>query len=224
VARACYERSLSHAREHHDERGELDALTGLADYEQALAMARTMGDLRTIAVICHNRSIHELLQGNLDASEQFASEALVLAGELHLSSLTGYAITMLGGVAISRVTPSTGHAERVELLKRAQGYCLDALDIAQRTYDEGLHGAPLHFAASVAYHAGDSHRAVILRGMVDALVEQSQNREPVFRERRDREYAALREVLDPADFDRAYQNGSALSLTEAITVVRDIAI
>lgn len=237
VARACYERSLSRAREHHDEQGELGALMGLADvlsdesdelagtyYEQALAMARTMGDVGTVAVICYNRSIHELLQGNLDASEQFASEALGLAGELHLSSLTACAINGLGGVAISRVTPSTGHAERVELLKRAQGCCLDALDIAQRTYDEGLRGGPLHYAASVAYHAGDSHRAVILRGMVDTLVEQSQNGEPVFRMRRDREYAALRKTLDPADFDRAYQSGRALSLAEAITVVQNITI
>ncbi len=38
------------------------------------------------------------------------------------------------------------------------------------------------------------------------------------------ELAALSEILEPGDFETAYQSGCTLSLAEAITVVQDITI
>ena len=97
AARACYARSLALAQDRGDARGEMFAIKGLADllaqegdersrtyYEQALATARTMNDLRTIAVICCNQSIDEHQRGNLDAAEQLATEALTLSREAPL--------------------------------------------------------------------------------------------------------------------------------------------
>ena len=66
-------------------------------------------------------------------------------------------------------------------------------------------------------------RAVILYGTGDAITEQLQLVwEQFVRDTRDAELAAIREILDSADFDAAYQSGRTLSLAEAITVVQDI--
>ena len=48
--------------------------------------------------------------------------------------------------------------------------------------------------------------------------------DPVFRDRRNDQLAALRETLGHADFDAAYQSGRTLSLAEAITVAQDITV
>ncbi|MDQ1511076.1 MAG: hypothetical protein QOG50_2920 [Actinomycetota bacterium] len=238
AARACFDRSLLQAREHHDERGELFAIKGLADvlseerderapayYEHALAIARTRNDLRTIAVICCNQVIDEYQRGNLDAAEQLANETLALARKIHHSGLVTAAILGLAALAIRRLTPATGHGHRVEILKLAKEYCLDAFDIARRTYDEASQGYALLGAANAAYHASDPRRAVILYGSGDAVMDKLQLVwESVLRDRRNDQLAALREILDNADFDAAYERGHTLSLADAITVVQEIAI
>lgn len=238
AARACYDRCLSHAREHHDERGELYAIKGLADllsgegdelartyYEQALAIARTRNDLRTIAVICYNQANDEFQRGNLDAAEQLASEALTLSRVLHLTGLAGDVTANLASLAILRLTPSTGPAQRVELLKLAKENSLDALDIGRRTYDSGVQAHALLAAASTAYHARDPLRAVNLYGIGDAMTDRLQLAwTPFFRDMCNAELAGLREIVDPADFDAAHERGRTLSLAEAITVVQDITI
>jgi predicted ATPase/class 3 adenylate cyclase len=236
AARACYARSLALAQDRGDARGEMFAIKGLADvlaeegdersrtyYEQALTTARTMNDLRTMAVICCNQSMDEHQRGNLDAAEQLATEALTLSRELHLSDLAAGVISLLGTFTISRLTPSTGDAQRVELLNLAKEYCLEAFDIARRTYNLQRQAHALKSAASVAYHASDPLAAVILYGTGDAITDQRQLVwEQFFLDTRTAELAAVREILDPADFDAAYQSGRTLSLADAITVVQDI--
>jgi predicted ATPase/class 3 adenylate cyclase len=252
AARACFDRSLTHAREHGDERGELLAIKGLADllaeqgddssgtyYEEALAIARTMNDLGAIARIRNNQMIDEFDRGNLDAAEQLASEALNLSNKLHLSGLAAGITANLGEIAIRRLTPTTGDAQRVELLKLAKEYCLDALDIARRVYNQwwGSTSQPaptsdvqayaVVVAASAAYHARDCRRSVILYGIGDAVTDQLQLFRvmgPAFRERSHAQLAALHDILGDAEFDAAYRDGHTLSLAEAITVVRDITI
>jgi predicted ATPase/class 3 adenylate cyclase len=177
AARTCYTRSLALARDRCDPRGEMLAIKGLADvlgtegdersrtyYEQALATARTMNDLRTMAAIYCSQSFDEHQRGNLDAAERLATEALTFARKLHYSDLAALVTANLGIFAISRLTPSTGHAQRVELLNLAKEYCLEALNIARRTYNQQYQAAALLGAASAAYHSRDSLRAVILYG------------------------------------------------------------
>jgi predicted ATPase/class 3 adenylate cyclase len=238
AARACYTRSLALARDRCDARGEMFAIKGLADlfsdegdgrsrtyYQQALATARTINDLRATAVIYCNQSLDEYQRGNLDAAEQLASEALTLSRKLHYSLLASAVTTNLGMIAISRLTPSSRDAQRVELLNLAKEYFLDALAIAQKDYNEQGQRDALLGAASAAYHARDSLRAVILYGTSDAITDRLQLvLEARNRDRRNTEHAALREILDPAKFDAAYQSGRTLSLADAITVVQDIKI
>jgi hypothetical protein len=66
---------------------------------------------------------------------------------------------------------------------------------------------------------------ILLYGTADAIADRLQLvLEARNRDRRSAELAALREILDHADFDAAYQHGRTLSLAEAITVVQDIPI
>ena len=237
-ARACYDRCLSQAREHHDERGELFGIKGLADvlceegderartyYEQALGIARTRNDLRTMAVIYGNQATDEYKRGNLDAAEQLANEALTLSRKIHYSGLGTTATVNLAGLAIRRLTPSTDPARRVELLNLAKAYCLDALGIARRTYDVESQACALLNAARTAYHADDPLRAVRLRGTSDAKADEIQLVwNEVLRDERETQLAALHEIIDRTDFDAAYQRGRSLSLAEAIAVVEEIKI
>ena len=123
------------------------------------------------------------------------------------------------------VTPSIDHGRHVELLEIAKERCLDAFDIARQTYDEPGQAYALLGAASAAYYACDPHRAVVLYGSGDAVIDKLQLVwESVFRDRRNDQLATLRETLGHADFDATYQTGSTLSLAEAIAVARDITI
>lgn len=236
AGRACYERSLALAQDRCDPRGEMLAIKGLADvlaeegdersgsyYEQALTAARTMNDLRTIAVICCNHSVDEQDRGNLDAAEKLAAEALTIASKLHHSDLAAAVTANLGRIAIHRLDHITSHAERVELLKLAKEYCLEALDIARRTYNQQTQAMAFVVAASAAYHAHDPVRSVTLAGVADAITDPLQFVwEAKVQDSRTSELAALREILDHTDFDSAYSSGRALSLVEAITVVQDV--
>jgi hypothetical protein len=59
----------------------------------------------------------------------------------------------------------------------------------------------------------------------DAITDQLQLVwDQFFLDTRTAELAAQREIVDPAEFDAAYQTGRTLSLTDAITVVQDIKI
>ena len=150
------------------------------------------------------------IAGDLTAAEVRAKEALAIGERIEVAVLVGFANEQLARLALARNEP--GHAE--ELMHQALAAHLDhgATRYLPRTFD-GLAEITGRFdsAEEAARILGVAHRLRVELGLV-----RSRHDEP--------QIAALehtlREQLGDAGFADAYEQGTVLSPTEAVTWMR----
>jgi predicted ATPase/class 3 adenylate cyclase len=218
-ARALYEESLAISRELGDRRSIASSLHALGNvamaqgdiasartlYEESQAISRELGDRMGISHSLHDFGTVAFEQGDYPAAGALYEESLAMSRELGNRLGIAHTLDDLGEVAFeqgdypaARKLFKEGLVIWRELGNRAGiAYSLEAL-------------------AAVAAALGDSQRAARIWGAAERLREEIGS--PLLeRPRYERRVAAARAALGAnAVFDRAWQEGSALTLEQAI--------
>jgi predicted ATPase/class 3 adenylate cyclase/Tfp pilus assembly protein PilF len=226
AARALYEESLAIRREMGDRRGVASVLGNLGNvaYErgdftaaralskEALAILRELGDRGRIADALNNLGNVAYDQGDLASARALNEESLAISRELCDRDGIASSLHSLGGVAYLQGDLASARALYKESLanRRELG---DRLGIARAL--EGL--------AAVAAALGSSLRAARIWGAAQRLREEiGTPLSPTERSRYDQRGAAARAAVgDDAAFDRAWQEGHALTLKQAIELASE---
>lgn len=214
-------------------------------HERCLAMERAAGDRGGIAISLHNMAMVACTLGDTQKAETFYQEALHINRELGRRNMERHNLIGLGetaylqedypkaqsfyeqGLALSK---ETGHKGCIanslnglgKTACRAGDYLaakawLSELLLCCRDIDEPLMIAQtIRNFAELALTQGDPHRAAILSGAAEAVIRSSGGTMAA-NEQADHEhfFAALRQVLDEASFEEAFNAGLALTLDEA---------
>ena len=226
AARALYEESLAIRRELGDRRGMAALLRNLgiiayelgdlsasrALSEEALAISRDLGDRGTIADELNNLGTVAIEQGNLASARALNEESLAIGRELGDWDVIATSVHNLGIVAYLQSDLASARALYMQGLatRRELG---DRLGIARAL--EGL--------AGVVAALGSSLRAACIWGAAERLREEiGSPLSPTERSRCDRCSAAARAAAgDGAAFDRAWQDGHAMTLKQAIELASE---
>ena len=221
AARALYEESLAIRRELGDRRGIASVLgnLGIVAYERgdfaaartlsedALAISRELGDRGRIADALSILGNVACDQGNLASARALNEESLAIGRELGDRDGIASNLHNLGIVAYLQDDLASGRALHKEglAIRRELG---DRLGIARAL--EGL--------ATVVAALGSSLRAARIWGAAERLREEIGSPLPPTERARygQCEAAARTDIGDDATFDRAWQEGRALTLDQAI--------
>ena len=226
AARSLHEESLAIWRELGDRRGMARSLNGLGNvaldkgdystaralHEDSLAIRRQLGDRGGMAGSLNNLGNVALDQGDYSAARALYEECLVIWREL---GDRGGNATSLGNLA--NVAFEQGDYPAARTLAEESPAIRRGLSDRQKIADslEGL--------AAVVAALGSSLRAARIWGVAQRLREEvgsptSPNELP----RYDRRVAAARVALgDDSAFDRAWQEGRALTLEQAIALTSE---
>ena len=222
-ARARYEESLAIRRQLGDRRGMASSLNNLAqiafyqgDYpaaralnEESLAIKRQLGDRRGIAFSLHNLGSVAFDQGDYPAARALNEECVAIMREL---GDRGGVVASLGNLA--NVAFEQGDYPAAGALFE-QG-----LAIQRELGDMRAIASSLEGLSAVVAALGSSLRAVRIWGAAERQREEiGSPLPPNERPRYGRRVAAARAALgDDAAFDRAWQEGRALTLEQAIAL------
>lgn len=224
AARALHEEGLAIARVLGDREGIASSLIGMgywictqyqadsnaakAMFEESLAICRKLGDRRGIAMSLNGLGVvASLAEHDYAAARERYEEALAIFLALGDRHGAGYAVTGLGGVALLQGDHALGRARYEEALTLAR----ELGD--RRGMAESLDG----LAAAAAVLVG-AERAARIWGAAKRLREEFdcamiEGMRPEY----ERRIAAARATLgDDAAFDRAWQEGRAMALEQAI--------
>ncbi len=221
AAQALHEESLAIRRDLGNRRGIASSLTNLGDVareqgdyaaakallEEGLAIRRELGDRRGIAIsLCALGSVAQD-QGDLSVAQALNEESLNIRRALGDRWGIATSLNYLGSVACEQDNPPIARAMYEESLTIARGLG-DRWGIAESM--AGLGCVALMLAGPV--------RAARILGRAERLREEiGAPLKPSERPRYDRQVAAARVALrDDAAFDRAWQEGRALALEQAI--------
>jgi tetratricopeptide (TPR) repeat protein len=223
LARALYEESLAIRRELGNRRGMAAVLANLGNvaYErgdftaaralsqEALTISRELGDRARIADELNNLGNLACNEGDLASARALLEESLVIGRDLGDRDCIASSLHTLGVVAYLQgdlVSAGSLHAESLAN-RRELG---DRLGLARAM--EGL--------ATVAAAPGTSLRAAHIWGAAERLREEiGTPLSPADQPRYDQRVAAARAAAaDDASFDRAWQEGRALTLEQSIAL------
>jgi predicted ATPase/class 3 adenylate cyclase len=226
AARVLYEESLAIRRELGDrrgmagllcnlgivayERGEFTAARALS--EEGLAISRELGDRGRIADALNNLGDVAIEQGDYPAARALSEESLAIGRELGDRDGIASSLHSLGGVAYLQGDLASARALYKEGLENRRELD-DRLGIARAL--EGL--------AAVVADLGSSLRAARIWGAAERLREEiGTPLSPTERSHYDQRGAAARAAVgDDAAFDRAWQEGRALTLKQAIELASE---
>jgi tetratricopeptide (TPR) repeat protein len=211
-------------------------------------MEQAAGDRGGIAVSLHNLAMVACALGDFQKAEAFYQEALQINRELGRRNLEQHNLIGLGEVAYLQedypkarvfyeqglaLSKETGHKGCIanalnglgKTACRAGDYPaakarLDELLLCCREINELLNTAQtFRNFAELALAQGDYHRAAVLSGAAESVI-RSTGGSPAANEQADHEhyFTTLRQVLDEASFEKAFNTGLILTLDEATEV------
>lgn len=220
VARHWAEQALNGARtvgDTHITASALDTLctviAGHGNFEQAeslcsesLALYREVGDLRNVGRLLSFISVIALWQGEIDRAEEFIVESLAQFDRLGDIDGSSFALLLYGRVDLERADYWRAYA------KFAQALSIDEKTGAMKTILSGLDG--MAFAAA---GLNDQLHGARLLGAAAAQRERlGVSLEPWWKDRYDRDRAAIRDHLGLELFEAAEQQGRAWTLKQAV--------
>jgi predicted ATPase len=220
AAELQFERSLALSRELEDAPGIARALNGLAAmanqqgdvtraeslYREAADRWRELGHKRGTALVANNLGGMAAKRGEYARAEALFEESLALAREAEDLALVGVVLHNLGNVAYNQ----GNH-------RRARTLLWQGLEISREARYVQLAVDCLELLAEVASRAGEWERAAYLFGAAEArFAAIGTHLEPAAREEYESALAAARAQLDEGAWQRAYREGAAMSLEEAI--------
>ena len=224
AARALYEESLAIRRELGDRRGMATVLCNLGNvaYErgdftaarilsEALAISRELGDRARIADALNNLGNLACNQGDFGSARALIEESLAIGRDLGDRDGIASSLHSLGVVAYLQ-----GH------LAAARALYTESLDNRRELDDRLGIARALEGLAAVVAALGSSLRAARIWGAAQRLREEiGTPLSPTERSHYDQRAAAARAAADDAAFDRAWQEGRALTLTQAIDLASE---
>lgn len=188
-----------------------DPQSGSALVQESLEAARELGDRRGEAWALWGLGAMRMFGGDLDGSRAHSEESLRIFEEVGDDTWgLGNAYALLGGLAAQRGEPV-----------QARQHVLRAIDLADQQGNALVLASHLRFLAIVANDEGRPERAVRLAGAAEAWREKVAGQVPAafFPFADPREAAA--KVLDDAVLERAWAEGSAMSLEQALAYARE---
>jgi predicted ATPase/DNA-binding CsgD family transcriptional regulator len=175
-------------------------------HEQGLAIKRKAGDKQGIGHSLHSLATIARRQGKLNEARRLDEETLAIAHELGNKPGIAYSLRDLGNVAYEQADYSMALSSFLESLALFQEL-EDVLPII-----DCLMGL-----ARVAAHTGQPGRAVRLFGTAYAMLETTEGQlEPADSVASERDLASLRARLSEEAFTRAWEEGRAMTLEQAL--------
>jgi predicted ATPase/class 3 adenylate cyclase len=228
-ARALYEESLAIRRKLGDRWGiavSLNNLGGVAFdegnyvaaralHEESLEIRRDLGDRRGIASSLGNLGNVAYAQGHYPVSWALFEESLSISREVGDRQGIGFSLGSLGNVAAAKGDNAS-----------ARTFFRQSLAIRRELGDRWGIAEVLEGLSYVAFALAEPGRAARIDGAAERLREEiGSPLPPNERPRYDRHVAATRAVLgDDVAFDRAWQEGRALSLEHTIELALEDAV
>ena len=222
-ARALHEESLAIKRELGDRRGVAGSLNNLGNvaldrcdfvsaralYEECVAIMRELGDRGDMATSLDNLGIVFYEEGDYVSARKLLGESLAIMRELGDRAGIATSLNNLGNVACEQGDFAAARALHEE-----------GLAIDRELVDRWGTAFALEGLAAVVAALGISARAARLWGAAERLREEiGSPLPPNDRRRYVRRVAATRATLgDDAAFDRAWQEGRALTIEQAIAL------
>ena len=178
-------------------------------YEESLAIARERADRVRIAIFLNNLGYVTFLQGEYSAARALHEESLAIRRELKDPGGIAYSLSGLGDVALAHGDYSAAGA-----------FVRDAISIRRELGDKMGIAELLEKQAAVIGAIGNAVLSAHIGGAAERLREEiGSPMTPDERLRHDRHMAAARAALaDDAAFNRAWQEGRAISLEQAIEI------
>jgi non-specific serine/threonine protein kinase len=213
--------------------------------EEALALARTTGDVEGSALSLSLRAFAALEEGQLDRAVAYADQAVTAARQAGVRGTLGIRLNIQGHVLLRRGELERALAVSTEALdlSRAQGdedtqamclellsavacrqrdaadarrYAAEALELLQPLEDPAAICLSLLLLAGVAALEGQFKRAGRLLGFADSMVGHSETVSSYGRSSLDDLLSSAQEALGEDAWAAAISAGRALSLQEAI--------
>jgi predicted ATPase/class 3 adenylate cyclase len=220
AARSLHEESLTIVRELGDRKGIANSLNNLGNvvydqgdfssarglYEESLAIARELGDREGVARVLGNLGNVAKHQGDFPSARALHEESLAIKRELGYRQRIASSLNSLADLAIDE-----GDFASAQALYR------EALVIGRELGERLRIAFSLEGLAAVVAALGSSLRAARIWGAAERLrAEAGSPLPPKDRPAYDRRVAAARTREDNAVFDRAWQDGRALTLEQAM--------
>jgi predicted ATPase/DNA-binding SARP family transcriptional activator len=219
-AREHYTASLGIYQQLGDERQVATVLRGLGEiaqdegdllsakyfYEQSVVLFRGLGDIKGSSFALGHLGIVAILQGDYEQAAALCTETLALGRERRDSRTIAIALTTLGFVSWGKGNP-----------EQAAPKFAEALALQRSLTDKWTAQYSLMGMALVAFALSHLERAARLFGAAESLRESIGTPVPLSqRPQYDFLVAAVRARLDEAAFEKAWAEGHAMTLEQAI--------
>ena len=192
-----------------------DAAAARALYEESLPIMMNLGDRASIARTLGNLGHLDRELGNFAIAQGRYEESLAIALELESPEFVAKALSALGDLALDQ-----GEIASATVL------CKESLEIQRKLGDKHDIACTLMQLAAGEAAVGNSLRAATVWGSTVRLWEEiGSQMPPMDRASQDGRVAAARAALgDDNAFDRAWQDGRALTLEQAIDLALEKSI
>jgi tetratricopeptide (TPR) repeat protein len=215
-------------------------------YKESLKWARELGDKATIAYSLHVWGYLAWSQGDLEQAAILSEESLHLSSEVRLEWNVAETLNTLGDIARAQgeyekasklydvcnaIWERLGHKREIGFLLWSRGWLARLQSNHQRAakfFKEGLSlwqevGDKRHIAecfeglAGISADLGRVETAARLMGTAEAIREMTNSPlPPVDRSNYDRDFILIRSQLGEANFIKAWAEGRAMTLEQAI--------
>jgi tetratricopeptide (TPR) repeat protein len=218
--RSFYEQSLALQRERGDQAGiarilnnlgvhanaQGDAVTAQARFEEALVFYRQQGDREALALALSNLGLIATIAGDYPHSRPLLEESLRLSRGLGNKRALCQTLTILGHVASEQGS-----------LTEARDLLMECLILCWELGAKGILPNALEVLVGLLLSEGNAARAAQLLGVAQALREAlPAPREPSLSSFYERQVARVRSALDEAAYLAAFDEGSTLTLEQAV--------
>ena len=202
-------RALLHRAFHHTDTSNTAQVR--RDLEEALSCFTREGDQRSVAMTFAQLGVVELRAGNAREAKMHLLGALEIASELHDDDELPRILLNLGFTALLQGDPVEAHE-----------YIKGALRIAGQTGAQHWIAYALLGLAFCASFMGEDHRAAVLHGASDAIIERiGEAHEQIGIDFRAHDHSRLRDVMGE-QFEVAYASGRCLAQSEAVALALEV--
>jgi predicted ATPase/class 3 adenylate cyclase len=189
-----------------------DSSSGRALWETCLQLNREIGDTNNILIALNNLTWSRLSEGNADEAEELVEEALALSMQLGTSTAGCQVLENMAWIAEIR-----GQDERAVSLNK------EALKMARHSGGPRQYLSILRGLGALALKKRQLERAARLYAASSNIADAHEfhGNTPLENNRLEGNVAAIRSGLGEAAFERAWAEGRAMSLDEALELALD---